>query len=63
MYLTGFYSNNPTRHQIIDMMSLIEKGGIHPVIAKKFALENIPDAHLLAEQRGQIGKIVVANHL
>ena len=41
------------------MMSLIEKGDIHPVIAEKFTLEIISDAHLLAEQRGQIGKIVV----
>ena len=61
VYLTGFYSNNPTQRQISDMMSLIEKGGIHPVIAKKFTLDNISDAHLLAEQRGQIGKIVVTN--
>ena len=59
IYLTGFYSNNPTARQIEGMMSLIEKGGIHPVIAETFTLENISDAHLLAEQRGQIGKIVV----
>ena len=59
VYLTGFYSNNPTQPQIKDMMSLIENGDIHPVIARKFTLENISDAHLLAEQRGQIGKIVV----
>ena len=58
-YLTGFYSNNPTPRQISDMMSLIEKGDIHPVIAEKFTLENISDAHQLAEQRGQTGKIVV----
>ncbi|MDE6338154.1 MAG: zinc-binding dehydrogenase [Muribaculaceae bacterium] len=59
VYLTGFYSNNPTQEQISDMMSLIEHGGIHPIIAGKFTLENIAEAHLLAEQRGQIGKIVV----
>ncbi|MDE6549546.1 MAG: zinc-binding dehydrogenase [Muribaculaceae bacterium] len=59
VYLTGFYSNNPTLRQITDMMALIEKGDIHPIIAKKFTLDNISDAHLLAEQRGQIGKIVV----
>ena len=61
VYLTGFYSNNPTQPQISDMMSLIEKGSIHPIIAEKFTLKNISDAHLLAEQRGQIGKIVVTN--
>ncbi len=59
VYLTGFYSNYPTLRQISDMMSLIEKGGIHPVIAEKFTLDDISKAHLLAEQRGQIGKIVV----
>ena len=61
VYLTGFYSNNPTRHQISDMMSLIERGGIHPVIAEKFTLKNISEAHILAEKRGEIGKIVVTN--
>ena len=59
VYLTGFYSNNPTPRQISDMMLLIEKCGIHPVIADRSTLENISNAHLLAEQRGQIGKIVV----
>ncbi len=59
VYLTGFYSNNPTQEQIDGMMRLIEKGHIHPVIAQTFPLSRIADAHLLAEQRGQIGKIVV----
>ena len=45
------------------MMSLIEKGDIHPVIADKFTLENISDAHLVAEQRGKIGKIIVTTKL
>ena len=54
VYLTGFYSNNPTRSQISDMMSLIKQGNIHPIIAEKFTLENISNAHLLAEQRGHI---------
>ena len=38
VYLTGFYSNNPTPRQISDMMSLIEKCGIHPVIADRFKM-------------------------
>ena len=63
VYLTGFYSNHPTLRQISDMMSLIQKGGIHPVIAEKFTLDDISKAHLLAEQRGQIGKIIVTNKL
>ena len=59
VYLTGFYSNYPAQAQITDMMNLIERGNIHPIIARRFALEQIADAHLLAEQRGQIGKIVI----
>lgn len=59
VYLTGFYSNYPTQAQITDMMNLIERGNIHPIIARIFTLQKIADAHLLAEQRRQIGKIVV----
>ncbi|MDE7096001.1 MAG: zinc-binding dehydrogenase, partial [Muribaculaceae bacterium] len=59
VYLTGFYSNYPAQPQITDMMRLIDKGNIHPIIARQFTLEQIGEAHLLAEQRGQIGKIVV----
>lgn len=59
VYLTGFYSNTPAPGQIRDMMSLIERAGIHPVIAGKFALEDIAAAHRLAEQRPRPGKIVV----
>lgn len=59
VYLTGFYSNYPTQAQIAEMMKLIERGNIHPIIARQFTLEHIAEAHMLAEQRGQIGKIVV----
>ena len=59
VYLTGFYSNMPTSKQIQDMMSLIERGKIHPIIARQFTFSDIAEAHKLAELRGQIGKIVV----
>lgn len=59
VYLTGFYSNRPTQDGIDGMMSLIKKGRIRPVIAECFPLNRISDAHQVAEQRGQIGKIVV----
>lgn len=59
VYLTGFYSNTPTQEQIAGMMDLIGKGGIHPLIARRFTLDRIADAHTLAEKRGQIGKIVI----
>ncbi|MDE6397097.1 MAG: zinc-binding dehydrogenase [Muribaculaceae bacterium] len=60
VYLTGFYSNNPTPSEISDMMELIHRGDIHPIIARQFTLDRIADAHALAEERGQIGKIVVS---
>ncbi len=59
VYLTGFYSNYPTQRQIDGMMALIEKGNVRPVIAERFPFDKISDAHLMAERRGQIGKIVV----
>ncbi|MDE7376645.1 MAG: zinc-binding dehydrogenase [Muribaculaceae bacterium] len=58
-YLTGFYSNYPTQAQITAMMCLIEQSNIHPIIARQFTLDHIAEAHRLAEQRSQIGKIVV----
>ncbi len=62
IYLTGFYSNSPAQHQINDMMRIIENCNIHPVIASRFKLEDIAAAHSLAEERGQIGKIVVTTN-
>ncbi len=59
VYLTGFYSNNPTQQQISAMMKLIENNGIHPLIAARFTLDEISEAHHLAEERHQIGKIII----
>lgn len=59
VYLTGFYSNHPTQHQIDDMMKLIDTNKIRPIIASTFSLDDISKAHELAETRGQTGKIVV----
>ncbi len=59
VYLTGFYSNHPNQRQIDGMMELIERSGIHPIVAATFSLEEIAQAHELAEKRGQTGKIVI----
>ncbi len=59
VYLTGFYSNNPTQEQIDAMLKLIEAHNIHPVIAAKYTLQHIDEAHTLAEQRSLAGKIVI----
>ena len=59
VYLTGFYSNSPTQAEVDGMMKLISDAGIKPVIAAKFKLGDISEAHILAEKRGTAGKIVV----
>lgn len=59
VYLTGFYSNSPTQMQIDEMMDIIAQGRIRPIISAEFPFSRIAEAHLLAEQRSQAGKIVV----
>ncbi|MDE7336344.1 MAG: zinc-binding dehydrogenase [Muribaculaceae bacterium] len=60
VYLTGFYSNKPTRAQIDSMMKLIESAGIRPIIGARFHFADISAAHTLAQQRTRIGKIVIS---
>ncbi|MDE6282501.1 MAG: zinc-binding dehydrogenase [Muribaculaceae bacterium] len=59
IYLTGFYSNYPTQAAVTEMITLIERGNIRPIIATQFTLDRISDAHIMAEKRSQMGKIVV----
>lgn len=59
VYLTGFYSNRPTLQQIDGMMSLINRNGIRPIVSRHFSFDQIAEAHSLAEQRTQTGKIVI----
>lgn len=59
VYLTGFYSNRPKQSDISYMMKLIEESALHPIISRRFNFEDISEAHLMAEERKQIGKIIV----
>ena len=59
VYLTGFYSNFPTREAIDGMFGLIRLKHIVPVISKVFPFDQIAEAHLLAESGKANGKIVV----
>lgn len=59
VYLTGFYSNSPSQTQIDDMLSLINRADISPIIAARYTLDQISLAHTLATTRSQIGKIVI----
>lgn len=58
-YLTGFYSNTPTRQQISRMMAIIEENNIRPIVAGQFTFDRMDEAHAFAGKRGHIGKIVV----
>ncbi|MDE5800916.1 MAG: zinc-binding dehydrogenase [Paramuribaculum sp.] len=44
------------------MMTLIERNRIRPIISARFTFDQIAGAHILAEQRTRIGKIVVTLH-
>ncbi len=59
VFLTGFFSNFPTRQAINNMLMLIRKGGIQPLYSKVFALDEIVEAHTLLEQGGAGGKIIL----
>ena len=59
VYLTGFFSNNPTPSVIADIFSFLEQYKLKPKIGKIFTFQNIKEA-CLAQDNGTInGKIVV----
>jgi NADPH:quinone reductase-like Zn-dependent oxidoreductase len=59
VYLTGFFSNYPTQQSIDAIFSLIKANNLHPVIAKIFSLDEIVQAHSMAENDEANGKIVI----
>lgn len=59
VYLTGFFSNYPTQKVIDALFKLIKEKNLHPVIANIFSLNEIVEAHKLAENNEANGKIVV----
>jgi NADPH:quinone reductase-like Zn-dependent oxidoreductase len=59
VYLTGFFSNYPSQAAIDAIFNLINSNGLKPVIAKVFSLDEVSDAHRLAESNSANGKIVV----
>ena len=60
VYLTGFFSNYPTKQSIDSIFSMIKTHNIHPVIAKIFSLDEIVQAHNMAENNEANGKIVIS---
>jgi len=59
VFLTGFFSNNPTKEAIDDMFDLINASGIKPLYNRVFSLNEIADAHTLLEKGGAGGKIIL----
>ena len=59
VYLTGFFSNYPTRENIDDMFQFLNENGIEPQIGKVFGFEDIREA-VTAQDSGKVnGKIIV----
>ncbi len=59
VFLTGFFSNFPTRETIDNLLMIIRKGGIRPLYSKVFTMDEIAEAHTLLERGGAGGKIIL----
>ena len=59
VFLTGFFSNYPTRMAIDGLFSLIREAGIKPLYSRVFVLDQIVEAHTLLERGGAGGKIIL----
>lgn len=59
VYLTGFFSNYPTQKAVDSIFNLIQINDLHPAIGKVFSLDEIIEAHRLAESNEANGKIVI----
>ena len=59
VFLTGFFSNFPTRKAIDGLFALIREGHIQPLYSRVFTLEQITEAHTLLEKGGAGGKIIL----
>ncbi len=59
VYLTGFFSNYPTQQSIDAILQLLTTHNLHPVISKVFSLDEIVQAHQMAEHNTANGKIVI----
>ena len=60
VFLSGFFSNFPTKNTIDSLFELMNRRQIKPLYAKVFHLEEIAEAHTLLEKGGAGGKIVLS---
>ncbi|MBR1534625.1 MAG: zinc-binding dehydrogenase [Ruminococcus sp.] len=59
VYLTGFFSNNPTREIIHDIFAFMNNHRLKPLIGAVYDFENIRDACIALDSGKVNGKIVV----
>ena len=59
VYLTGFFSNYPTKETISEIFNFIEKHNLNPKYGKAFSFDDIRSAVIAQDNGGVDGKIVV----
>lgn len=59
VYLCSFFSNYPTQEKMNQIFNHIRQYNLKPPIGKVFTLDEIAEAHLLAESNRTKGKLVV----
>lgn len=60
VYLTGFYSNDPTEETMRDIFKFLDQQNLKPAIGASFAFEQIRDACMALDSGSVNGKIVVS---
>ena len=63
VYLTGFFSNYPTRKMIQDIFSFMDEHNLKPLIGATFDFEHIREACIALDSGKVNGKIVVSSNL
>ncbi len=60
VFLSGFFSNFPSKGIIDSLFDLINRNHINPLYSKVFRLDQISEAHALLEKGGAGGKIILS---
>ena len=59
IYLTGFYSNHPSRQVLQDIFRFLDEHGLKPLLGEAFDFAHIREACIAQEEGSARGKIVV----